>query len=40
MSDVVQQTARGAQDSSQAANVLARLADSLKGIVGGFKLTL
>ncbi len=38
MSEVVQQTARGAQDSSEAASGLARLAEELKGIVGQFKL--
>jgi len=38
MSEVVQQTARGAQDSSEAANGLARLAEELKGIVGQFRL--
>jgi methyl-accepting chemotaxis protein len=38
MSEVVQQTARGAQDSSEAASGLAKLAEELKGIVGQFKL--
>jgi methyl-accepting chemotaxis protein len=38
MSEVVQQTARGAQDSSEAASGLAKLAEVLKGIVGQFKL--
>ena len=38
MSEVIQQTARGAQDSSQAANALARLADDLNLIVGKFTL--
>ena len=39
MSEVVQQTARGAQDSSEAASSLAHLADDLKGIVGKFALS-
>ncbi|MDR3581623.1 MAG: methyl-accepting chemotaxis protein [Oryzomonas sp.] len=38
MSEVVQQTACGAQDSSEAASGLAKLAEELKGIVGQFKL--
>lgn len=39
MTEVVEQAARGAQDTSQAASELARLADDLKGIVGKFTLT-
>jgi len=38
MSEVVQQTARGAQDSSEAASGLSKLAEELKGIVGKFRL--
>jgi methyl-accepting chemotaxis protein len=38
MSEIVQQTAHGAQDSSEAASGLAKLAEELKGIVGQFKL--
>ncbi|MBT1070510.1 methyl-accepting chemotaxis protein [Pelotalea chapellei] len=38
MAEVVQQTARGARESSQAASGLARLAEDLKGMVGQFKL--
>jgi len=38
MTEIVQQTARGAQDSSQAASALAHLADDLKSIVAKFAL--
>jgi methyl-accepting chemotaxis protein len=38
MSEVVRQTAQGAQDTSDAASSLSRLAEELKGVVGGFRL--